>query len=128
MHEGVSFLESGKRSSDQTRWNKMNPLVQVSIDDDAVKDSSVSASTMINVTPTQWNSLFDPQWFHQCPGIPFEEDFRVQSRVFTVYHEKRKEQVLTAHSTDLSGSKPIGHGTLSIKELIERLQQSEKGS
>jgi hypothetical protein len=89
-------VESAHPTKNQTRfgaiWNKMNPVVQVSIDDDAVKDSSVSASTMINVTPTHWNSLFDPQWFYQCPGIRFEEDFRVQSRVFTVYHESERNK------------------------------------
>jgi hypothetical protein len=83
---------------------------------------------MINVTPTHWESHCDPQWFHQCPGIPFEEDFRVQSRVFTVYHESERNKYRPVHSSALSGSKPIVQVTLSIKELIEKTQQSENGS
>jgi hypothetical protein len=113
------------------KWNKMNPFVQVSINDDAVKDSSVSASTMINVTPTHWDSHCDPRWFHQCPGIPFEEDFGEQSEkflLFTVYHDSERNKYRHVHSSVLSGSKPIAQGTISIKELIARVQQSKKGS
>jgi hypothetical protein len=37
-------------------------------------------------------------------------------------------KVDSVHSSALSGSQPIGEGTISMKELIERVQQSKVGS
>jgi hypothetical protein len=68
---------------------------------------------------------FDPHWFHQCPCLNEQSE---KSFVFTAITTAQGTSNKTVHSSALSGSTPICHGTISFKEVIERVEQSEKGS